>query len=440
MKWTHVTTTIPVVTLRKAYTGFGTDLIDRIFVNDAESKRDLSAFKEQALQVLETLVGEKLGKKTPKGKKTKVKAVKKSSKPKGPSASALAKAAKLKQARDQYLADYLALTGNALKASDSMANKEIRSLLSAAKKADKKAKAEAKKLAKAKVKAESKTSKPKPAPKGPNKTELKRQAVIADIDAILATEDAKFLPGFPVLQSEFDFDDNTKLGDLRKIVSKMQKAIKTAQKAATPKRDLTAGRRLKNKESFGVKGENGSFLRTKVDKATREVIKVNESNWTADANALYAFYWPNGTEAVKVKKAKKVKKTKKVKGESKAAENAKGLNLIKSLVADVSNEVLTEQVTTSGGESKTSTVKEPEVEEIEEDEELDEEELAELSDDSSDDEEDDEVVFPGIEELSEIELDCRPGQQLYIDDELNVWNDQQVCIGQYDTDTHLLVE
>ena len=67
--------------------------------------------------------------------------------------------------------------------------------------------------------------------------------------------------------------------------------------------------------------------------------------------------------------------------------------------------------------------------------------LSEIEDDSSDDEEnDEEPEFPGEDAVEDFEHCLRPGEQLYIDEEHNVFNDEQTFIGTYDAESDTIDE
>ncbi len=63
-------------------------------------------------------------------------------------------------------------------------------------------------------------------------------------------------------------------------------------------------RRLKSASGVDIRGTNGSYLRVKIHKETRAVVKVNPSNWTGvgGSRAAYNHFYPNDV-AVRTRRA-----------------------------------------------------------------------------------------------------------------------------------------
>ena len=139
----------------------------------------------------------------------------------------------------------------------------------------------------------------------------------------------------------------------RSLVNMLQKV----GKKETPGKDRGIRSRFKH-DSIDMKGKNDAFLRIRVDRETRIISKINESNWTEQANLIYcqqygtstAYSIPDGTgkksqivatqpyeepkedlkeEPVKKKKKKKSKKDKKDKKDKKSK---KGQEILKAEV------------------------------------------------------------------------------------------------------------
>lgn len=55
-------------------------------------------------------------------------------------------------------------------------------------------------------------------------------------------------------------------------------------------------RRLKSESGSDIKGKNGKWIRVRINKITRRVIKVNPKNYTADAMEVYNRIYPDGID------------------------------------------------------------------------------------------------------------------------------------------------
>ena len=67
-------------------------------------------------------------------------------------------------------------------------------------------------------------------------------------------------------------------------------------------------RRLKSASGADIKGTTGKYIRVRIHKENRTVLKVKEDNWTNEAYARYAELFPNGIDVKKCRK--KVDKSK----------------------------------------------------------------------------------------------------------------------------------
>ena len=76
------------------------------------------------------------------------------------------------------------------------------------------------------------------------------------------------------------------LDTMLKKVGKVEKKPKTPKKNAPPKTVVGIRKRFKYKGK-DQKGKNESFLRINIDRTTREVSRVNESNWTQKSLKRY---------------------------------------------------------------------------------------------------------------------------------------------------------
>lgn len=74
------------------------------------------------------------------------------------------------------------------------------------------------------------------------------------------------------------------LTNMLQKVGKKEKKQQSQKKEKTKKQGIRKRFKYKSKDQ---KGKNGAFLRINVDRETREVSKVNESNWTEKANKKY---------------------------------------------------------------------------------------------------------------------------------------------------------
>ena len=205
-------------------------------------------------------------------------------------------------------------------------------------------------------------------------------------------------------------------------------------------------RRLKSASGADIKGTTGKYIRVRIHKENRTVLKVKEDNWTDEAHARYAELFPEGKDVKKVKtpKAKVAKKAKitkkkpapKKSADEKLAEEQKAL--IAAMVGDAATDKLEEKtdeipVTDAIAQAQEQDAKQDE-DDLEE-EELEEEELEEL------DEDEETPEFPGEEEIEEFEHDSLAqyeGVDFYVDENANVWDEHMQFVGKYDEDEDAL--
>ena len=77
----------------------------------------------------------------------------------------------------------------------------------------------------------------------------------------------------------------------RSLVNMLQKVGK---KETHVKKDRGIRSRFKH-DSIDIKGKNNAFLRIRVDRETRIISKINESNWTEHANLIYCQQYGTST-------------------------------------------------------------------------------------------------------------------------------------------------
>lgn len=417
------TIALPTATTKKIYTQFGSALLDRIFTDDDTNGRELSQYRGMADQALESLIAE-VGKKT-----TPTKKAKKAKSPKGPSKAQLKKT----EARKLLIAEYNALGAEENKFAEDTSNKEIRSAIKALKKELKKQETAAKKAIKAKARAKAKSDKAakkameiaaKKAAKGPSKRDIAKQALLKELS---------------VLDSKTVLTKQSSMKDIRSAIASLKKAAKAAAKAAMPKVDYMTAKRIADKEGNDYRNKDDTkFLRVKVARATKDVVKVKPETWTDEANARFDELYPNGKAVAKTPKAKVAKKTKKAANKNEVAKKKQiviksDMDLIAQLATDAAKAELAESMVVS---SKTDD--NTEVPEEDNDDELTADDLSEIEDDS--DVEEEEPEFPGEDDVEEFDHSLYPGQQLYLDEEHNVYSDEQVYIGKYDSETDTIEE
>ena len=63
-------------------------------------------------------------------------------------------------------------------------------------------------------------------------------------------------------------------------------------------------RRLNLASGASIKNTNGNYIRVKIHKENRTVLKVKEENWTDEAHARYAELFPNDIDVKKPRKNK----------------------------------------------------------------------------------------------------------------------------------------
>lgn len=412
---------LPTATTKKIYTQFGSALLDRIFTDDETKGRELSQYRSMADEALESLVAE-VGKKT-----TPTKKAKKAKSPKGPSKAALKKA----EARKLLIAQYNALeVGEATFAEDA-SNKEIRAAITALKKEIKKQETAAKKAAKAEAAAKAKAEKAakkaqekaaKKAAKGPSKRDIAKMALLKELSE---------------LDSKLGLTMESSMKDIRSAIATLKKAAKAAAKAAMPKVEYKTPKRIADADGNDFRNKDDTkFLRVKVAKATGDVVKIKPDTWTDEANARFDEIYPNGKEgktggkgAWMTRRPKKTKATKNTKVAFNSQVAKSDMDLIAQLAMDGAKAELAESNVVAPKVEKTA---EPEEDELTTDD------LSEIEDDS--DVEEDEPEFPGEDDVEEFEHSLYPGQQLYLDEEHNVFNDEQEFIGKYDAETETIEE
>ena len=417
------TIALPTATTKKIYTQFGSALLDRIFTDDDTNGRELSQYRGMADQALESLIAE-VGKKT-----TPTKKAKKAKSPKGPSKAQLKKA----EARKLLIAQYNALGAGETKFAEDASNKEIRSAIKALKKELKKQETAAKKAIKAKATAKAKSDKAakkamemaaKKAAKGPSKRDIAKQALLKELS---------------VLDSKTELTKQSSMKDIRSAIASLKKAAKAAAKAAMPKVDYMTAKRIADKEGNDYRNKDDTkFLRVKVARATKDVVKIKPETWTDEANARFDELYPNGKAVAKTPKAKVAKKTKKAANKNEVVKKKQivmksDMDLIAQLATDAAKAELAESMVVS---SKTDD--NTEAPEEDNDDELTADDLSEIEDDS--DVEEEEPEFPGEDDVEEFDHSLYPGQQLYLDEEHNVYSDEHVFIGKYDAETDTIEE
>ena len=419
------TIALPTATTKKIYTQFGSALLDRIFTDDETKGRELSQYRSMADEALESLVAE-VGKKTTPTKKAKK--AKKAKSPKGPSKAALKQAAM----REALTKEYMSLNPKSSSIPDEMTNKDIRKLISEKKKAIKKEQAAAKKAAKAEAAAKAKAEKAakkaqekaaKKAAKGPSKRDITKMALLKELSE---------------LDSKLGLTMESSMKDIRSAIATLKKADKAAAKAAMPKVEYKTPKRIADADGNDFRNKNDTmFLRVKVAKATGDVVKIKPDTWTDEANARFDEIYPNGKEVAKrggkgawmTRRAKKTKAAKNTKVAFNSQVAKSDMDLIAQLAMDGAKAELAESNVVAPKEEKTA---EPEEDELTADD------LSEIEDDS--DVEEDEPEFPGEDDVEEFEHSLYPGQQLYLDEEHNVFNDEQEFIGKYDAETETIEE
>lgn len=291
----------------------------------------------------------------------------------------------------------------------------------------------AKKAIKAKARAKAKSDKAakkameiaaKKAAKGPSKRDIAKQALLKELS---------------VLDSKTVLTKQSSMKDIRSAIASLKKAAKAAAKAAMPKVDYMTAKRIADKEGNDYRNKDDTkFLRVKVARATKDVVKVKPETWTDEANARFDELYPNGKAVAKTPKAKVAKKTKKAANKNEVAKKKQiviksDMDLIAQLATDAAKAELAESMVVS---SKTDD--NTEVPEEDNDDELTADDLSEIEDDS--DVEEEEPEFPGEDDVEEFDHSLYPGQQLYLDEEHNVYSDEQVYIGKYDSETDTIEE
>ena len=288
---------------------------------------------------------------------------------------------------------------------------EIRKMISAHKKAEKKAAAEAKKLEKK------------------------------------AASDAKKL-------------EKKAASDAKKAEKKAaQKAAKEA-KAAMPKPLV---KRLKH-DGEEFTGVNGSYLRVSIAREDGKVTKVNESNWTEEANTAFDEVYPTGFGSIgnKTKKATKPKVSPKLaKKKILAAENAELFEFTDEQIATLKIGEMRQMIKDAKKAAKPAKKAKKTKKSLAKKVELDDNkkdliatlvgeavesignltiadsspvEDAELKEDAFEDEDEElEPLFPGADEVDEFEHDSlNDDKTYYLDEDYNIWDDEENHIGTYD--------
>ena len=335
--------------------------------------------------------------------------------------------------REALTKEYMSLNPKSSSIPDEMTNKDIRKLISEKKKAIKKEQAAAKKAAKAEAAAKAKAEKAakkaqekaaKKAAKGPSKRDIAKMALLKELSE---------------LDSKVGLTMESSMKDIRSAIATLKKAAKAAAKAAMPKVEYKTPKRIVDADGKDFRNKDDTmFLRVKVAKATGDVVKVKPDTWTDEANARFDELYPNGKEVAKrggkgawmTRRAKKTKATKNTKVAFNSQVAKSDMDLIAQLAMDGAKAELAESNVVAPKEEKTA--------EPEEDDELTADDLSEIEDES--DVEEEEPEFPGEDDVEEFEHSLYPGQQLYLDEEHNVFNDEQEFIGKYDAETETIEE
>lgn len=437
---------LSVATSKKFYHQFGTTLLDRVFDESVADER-ADDMRTRADEILSNLISE-VGKKAPKPKK-----VKKTGESKSPSKGELKKQATISKLTQELAS----ITGQPMDDSVSYSVGELREKIKTAKKAAKEAKKQADKAAKeakkqaAKAAKEAKKQADKAAKEAKKQEAIQKKmtGLISEVEKLGGTvEDGETLASLrkkvttlkkaakskakktkapskrelvkmqllgqlsEMTTHEFTVASSTK--EIRDAIAAEKKKLKAAQKAAVPKEDVYSERFTTGKDHDGFKNKAGKFwLRVKINKKTRAVTKTKPDTWTDEANAAFEKIYPDGVAVKKSPAKKTAKKTAKKPAKSQ-------LDMIAQLATDAATAELAEENVIAV-----------------DDEELSVEELSEIEDS---DEEEDEPEFPGEDAVEEFDHFSRVGEELYIDDEHNVYDAEQMYIGKYDSGSDTIVE
>ena len=259
----------------------------------------------------------------------------------------------------------------------------------------------------------------------------------------------------------------------KKAAVEAKKAEKEAAKKAKAAQPKPLVKRLKH-DGEEFTGVNGSYLRVSISRKDGKVTKVNESNWTEEATTAFGEAYPTGFAAIKKKAAPKSKVSPKlakkktiaaenvelikfsdeqistlkisemrqmIKDAKKAAKAAKKKLATKSYVkkapAKLSKEK-TDLIATLVGEAVQGieNMSIAKVTPVNEDAEL-------VEDDIDSDDEELELIFPGEDDVDEFEQADQCGldadKTYYIDEDYNIWDDEESHIGVYNAAEEVIV-
>lgn len=334
-----------------------------------------------------------------------------------------------------------------------------------------------------------KTKKAKKTPK-PNKNDEKRKLLVveaAELGIEVADEKIgeirKMISAHKKAEkkaaAEAKKAENKAIAEAKKVEKKAAAEAKKAEKKAAQKvaKEAKAAmpkplvKRLKH-DGEEFTGVNGSYLRVSIAREDGKVTKVNESNWTDEANTAFDQVYPTGFGSIgkKTKKATKPKVSPKLaKKKVLAAENAELFQFTEEQIATLKigemRQMIKDAKKAAKPAKKAKKAKKSSAKKVKIDAEkkdliaslvgeavegignlsiaaAEPVEDSELKEDAFEDEEDEELelLFPGEDEVDEFEHDSLDDEKTYyLDEDYNIWDDEENHIGTYDNVNNVVI-
>ena len=254
----------------------------------------------------------------------------------------------------------------------------------------------------------------------------------------------------------------------KKAATEAKKAEKkAAQKAAKEAKAVMPKPLVKRLKQDGEEftGVNGSYLRVSIAREDGKVTKVNESNWTDEANTAFDEVYPTGFGSIgkKTKTTKPKVSPKLAKKKVLAAENADVFQFTDEQIATLKigemRQIIKDAKKAAKPAKKAKKAKKSSAKKVKIDAEkkdliaslvgeavegignlsiaavepVEDSELKEDAFEEEDDDEELELLFPGEDEVDEFEHDSLDDEKTYyLDEDYNIWDDEENHIGTYD--------